>query len=206
MNEKDKMLKGMIYDPSDSELFERRRLAHNLCTEYNSLKEEDPRRKEILDILIPDNNDVYLQGPIQFDYGCFTKFGKRCYANFNLVVLDCAPIEIGDDVFIGVNVTLVTPVHPLIAEERNMYLKDNFVLTDQEYAKPIKIGNNCWIASNVIICGGVNIGEGSVIGAGSVVVNDIPPHTLAFGNPCKPVRKITEKDSIFLRKDLWEEK
>ena len=111
MTEKEKMLSGMIYDPSDSELSNIRREAHNLCLDYNKLYEDDPKRKEIIDKLIPHNNGVYLQGPIYFDYGLFTSFGKNCYANFNLTILDCAPVDIGDDVFMGTSVSIVTPVH-----------------------------------------------------------------------------------------------
>lgn len=196
MTEKEKMLEGKIYDPSDCELAYLREKAHKLTFEFNKLSEFDPKRKEILNELIPNNNDVCLVGPIYFDYGCFTSFGKGCYANFNLTILDCAKVEIGDNVFMGPNVSIVTPVHPLRYQERNMYKKENGVITDDEYAKPIKIGSNCWIASNVVIIGGVTIGEGSVIGAGSVVTHDIEPNSLAFGNPCTVKRKITEKDKL----------
>lgn len=205
MTEKEKMLSGMIYDPSDSELSNIRREAHNLCLDYNKLYEDDPKRKEIIDKLFPHNNGVYLQGPIYFDYGLFTSFGKNCYANFNLTILDCAPVDIGDDVFIGTSVSIVTPVHPMLYDERKLYEKADGVMTDKEYAKPIKIMNGVWICSNSTITGGVTIGEGSVIGAGSVVVNDIPPYTLAAGNPCKPIRKIDKSESIYLKKKLFEQ-
>ena len=204
MSEQEKMLNGMIYDASDKSLVELRKKAHRLSFEYNKLLEDDPRRKDIINELIPISNNVYLQGPIQFDYGCFTSFGKRCYANFNLLVLDCAPITIGDDVFFGANVSLLTPIHPLIEKERQMTIKEDGSLTDLEYAKPIKIGNGCWIASDVKICGGVTIGNGVVIGAGSIVTRDIPDNVFAAGNPCRVIRKIEEKDSIYLKKELWE--
>ena len=205
MKEKEKMLAGMIYDPSDPELARLRNQAHNLCTEYNSLREEDPHRKEILSLLFPNAERLYLQGPIQFDYGVFTKFGRGVYANFNFVVLDCAPVEVGDDVYFGCNVSLMTPVHPLLPEERRAYQKEDGTWTDKEYAKPIAIGSNCWIASNVVISGGVHIGEGCVIGAGSVVTRDIPAHCFAAGNPCRVIRKLSEKDSIYLKQGLFPE-
>ena len=204
MTEREKMLAGMIYDPSDEELQALRTAAHNLCYAYNRLDEGDGKRKEILDKLLPNGNGVYLQGPIYFDYGAFTTFGKNCYANFNLTVLDCCPVTIGDNVFIGTGVSIVTPVHPLLPAERNMYKKEGGVWTDKEYAKPITIGSNCWIASNVTICGGVTVGDGSVIGAGSVVTRDVPSGVFAAGNPCRVIRKITEKDSIYLKQNLWE--
>ena len=204
MTEQEKMLKGMIYDPNDGELATLRKYAHKLCSRYNRLDEDDGKRSEIIEMLLPQHNDVYLQGPIFFDYGEFTSFGKRCYANFNFTVLDCAPVTIGDDVFFGPNVCIATAVHPLIAVERNMYETEHGMLTDREYAKPIVIQSGCWIASNVVVCGGVTIGQGSVIGAGSVVTRDIPEGVFAAGNPCRVIRKITEQDSVYLKKELWE--
>ena len=99
---------------------------------------------------------------------------------------------------------IASPVHPLLPNERNMYYDENNILTDKEYGKPIVIKKNCWIASNVVICGGVTIGEGCVIGAGSVVTKDIPDGVFAAGNPCKVIRKITEEDSIYKKEELWE--
>ena len=204
MTEKEKMLAGMIYDPADCELQHMRTCAHKLSNAYNRLNEDQTKRRgAILNNLIPNNNGAYLQGPIYFDYGCFTTFGKGCFANFNLTILDCCPVTIGDNVFIGSGVSIVTPVHPLLHSERNMYLNDKGVLTDREYAKPIVIGSNCWIASNVTICGGVTVGEGSVIGAGSVVTRDIPAGSFAAGNPCRVIRKLTDEDSIYLKPHLF---
>jgi len=206
MTEKEKMLKGMIYDCNDEELLSLRTKAHNLCYKYNSLMEGDKGREKILKELIPEGNGVYLQGPIFFDYGRFTTFGKGCFANFNFTVLDVCPVRLGDNVYIGPNVSIVTPIHPLIPAERNMYLSEKGYITDKEYAKPINIGSDCWLASNVTVCGGVTIGSGCVIGAGSVVTRDIPEGYFAAGNPCRPIRKITEKDSIYLKKNLFEQK
>ena len=203
MTEKEKMLNGMLYDPGDEELYALRVSAHKLSRRYNNLDEDDKQRKTVLNRLVPDNNGAYLQGPVQFDYGRFTKFGKGCYANFNFTVLDCAPVNIGDNVFIGSGVTIATPVHPLLPKERNMYQKENGEWTDREDAKPITIESDCWIASNVTICGGVTIGEGCVIGAGSVVTRDVPANSFAAGNPCKVIRKITEQDSVYLKKELF---
>ena len=203
MTEQEKMIAGKIYDPNESELQTIRTYAHKMCNRYNKLDEDDELRKEILDMLIDQYNGVYLQGPIYFDYGEFTTFGKNCYANFNFTVLDCAPVTIGDNVYFGPNVTIATPMHPLLAKERNMFKREDGFMTDYEYAKPITIKSDCWIASNVVICGGVTIGQGAVIGAGSVVTRDIPDGVLAAGNPCKVIRKLTEQDSIKLKKQLW---
>lgn len=204
MTEKEKMITGKIYDPSDETLAKMRLDAHRLSQEYNSLLENDPRRDAILDELLPSHGEgLFLQGPIYFDYGVFTSFGKNCYANFNLTVLDTCPISIGDNVLFGPNCTLATPLHPLRYQERNIKYKENGMPYDDEYGKPITIESSCWIASNVVIVGGVTIGEGSVIGAGSVVTHDIPPHSLAVGNPCRVIRSITEKDSIQYKKELF---
>ncbi len=201
MTEKEKMLAGKIYDPSDEELLELRVKAHTLCLEYNQLPETDKRREEILKEF--GINDAYLQGPIQFDYGCFTTMGKNTFANFNFTCLDCCPVKIGDNVFFGPNVSLLTPVHPLLFKDRNSYLKADGTMTDKEYAKPITIGNNCWIAGNVTVCGGVTIGDGCVIGAGSVVTRDIPSNSLAVGVPCKVIRTLSEKDALKNHPELF---
>ncbi|MBQ9608990.1 MAG: sugar O-acetyltransferase [Lachnospiraceae bacterium] len=198
MTEKEKMLAGKLYDPSDDELATLRTRAHNLSQDYNKTYEtEDDRRKEILDVLVPNRKEgVYLQGPIQFDYGIFTTIGENTYVNFNFTVLDCAPVSIGDNVFFGPNVSILTPLHPIRYEERNMFRKENGQMTDREYAKPITVESNCWIAGNVTICGGVTIGSGSVIGAGSVVTRDIPSGVVAAGVPCRVIREITDEDRL----------
>lgn len=205
MNEKEKMLSGKIYDPSDKTLDSLRAKAHRLSKQYNdTFDTEEEKRKEILDELLPHcGKGCYLQGPVYFDYGVFTTMGKDCYANFNFTVLDTCPVNIGDNVLFGPNCTIATPVHPFRWQERNLKYKEDGTAYDDEYGKPVIIGSNCWIASNVVIAGGVTIGEGCVIGAGSVVTRDIPANSLAAGNPCKVIREITEEDSIKERSELW---
>jgi maltose O-acetyltransferase len=105
-------------------------------------------------------------------------------------------VTIGDNVLIGPNVTIATPMHPLVPEERNVREREDGSLYNLEYAKPITIEQNCWLAANVVVCGGVTIGEGSVIGAGSVVTRDIPPHSIAAGNPCRVIRQVTDDDRM----------
>ena len=186
-----KMLNGQMYDPNDEELVALRKKCHNLCREYNSLGEDDPRRIEILkDMRIKLGNNVFLQGPIYFDYGCFVSIGDNSYANFNFTILDTCPVTIGKNVFMGTSVSILTALHPMKYDERNQYKSDKGYMTDKEYGKPVTIEDNCWIASNVTICPGVTIGEGCVIGAGSVVTRSIPKHSFAAGNPCKVIRKI----------------
>lgn len=103
--------------------------------------------------------------------------GSNVFINFNFTILDCAPITIGNNVFIGPNVQLYTAHHPLEIEARNQHIG---------FAEPITIGNDVWIGGGCIILPGVTIGDGTVIGAGSVVTKDIPANSVAFGNPCKP--------------------
>ncbi len=195
--EKKKMLEGKLYNPNDKELVNERKKCHRLCLEYNLLFEDNPRRNDILNELgIKLGKNIFLQGPIYFDYGFNISFGDNSYANFNLTILDTCKVSVGKDVFIGPNVSLVTPIHPLRYQERNIRYLDNGSFSDLEYGKEIIIEDNCWIASNVVICGGVTIGEGSVIGAGSVVVKSIPKNSLAAGNPCRVIREINEKDKI----------
>ena len=204
MTEKEKMLAGKIYDPSEPELVGLRQKAHRLCLEYNQLPETDKKRDELMrELGVAGGENAYFQGPVQFDYGCFTTVGEGFYANFNFTCVDCCPVTIGDNVFVGPNVSLLTPVHPFRWQDRNPYKKPDGTVTDKEYDRPITIGDNCWIAGNVSVCGGVTIGEGSVIGAGSVVTRDIPPHSLAAGVPCRVIREITEADSLENHPELF---
>ena len=204
MTEKEKMLAGKIYDPSEPELVGLRQKAHRLCLEYNQLPETDKKRDELMrELGVAGGENAYFRGPVQFDYGCFTTVGEGFYANFNFTCVDCCPVTIGDNVFVGPNVSLLTPVHPFRWQDRNPYKKPDGTVTDKEYARPITIGDNCWIAGNVSVCGGVTIGEGSVIGAGSVVTRDIPPHSLAAGVPCRVIREITEADSLENHPELF---
>ena len=195
MTEKEKMLAGEPYDPTDKELTELRVQAHRLSQEYNMTYEtEEKKRREILDLLLPDRGEgTYLQGPVQFDYGVFTKVGKNFYANFNFTVLDTCPVVMGDNVFFGPNCTVATALHYLDPVLRRMRFRPDGSPYDIEFGKPITIGNDCWIASNVIICAGVTIGDNCVIGAGSVVTRDIPSNSLAAGNPCRVIRQIARQ-------------
>lgn len=201
MTETEKMLAGKIYDTGADKLPEKRARAHRLCLQYNNTSESNEfERSRILKELIPNaKNGIYIQGPIYCDYGNNIFLGENCYINFNATILDCAKVTIGDNVFIGPNLSIFTPVHPLRYQERNIMTKEDGTIVQYEYAKPITIGNNCWIAGNVTIIGGVTIGDGSVIGAGSVVTRNIPANSLAVGNPCRVIRKITEKDKVEIK-------
>ena len=199
MTEKEKMFAGKIYDPFCEGMPADRTKAHLLCAQYNKLTESNQKKREkILDKLLPNRGEgVYLQGPIYFDFGKHISMGKGSYANFNFTVLDEGKVTIGESVFIGPNVSLLTPIHPLCWQDRNAFFNEKTgVVTNLERAGAITIGDNCWIGGSVTVCGGVTIGEGCVIGAGSVVTRDIPPNSLAAGVPCKVIRQITDADRL----------
>lgn len=112
-------------------------------------------------------------------------------------------MTIGDNCNFGPNVTIVTPIHPLVAKERLGVSVEGFEDKKLCYAKPVTIGNNCWFGANVTVCPGVTIGDDCVIGAGSVVTRDIPANSIAVGSPCKVLREISEADSVYLKDELF---
>ena len=200
MTEREKMLAGRLYDPTDEELTKLRLNVRRLCERYNTSSCDEPElRAELLRAILGKcGEDAYMEPDIRFDYGCNTFVGKNFFANYNCVILDVAPVHIGDDVMFGPNVTIATPVHPMLACDRNMRRDRQGNVFDYEYAKPITIGDNVWLASCVVVCGGVTIGHDSVIGAGSVVTKDIPAGVFAAGNPCRVIRPLSEKDKMQL--------
>lgn len=188
MTEIEKMKAGMWYDANfDEQLIEERLQAEAWCYELNHTHPKDTEKREaILKVLLPwmEENCVILS-PFMVDYGCYCKIGHDTFINHNAYLMDGGGITIGHHCFIGPNCGIYTAVHPILAEERNKGL---------EKALPVVIGDNCWIGGDVTILPGVTIGAHTVIGAGSVVTKDIPDHVVAVGNPCKVVRRITEKD------------
>ena len=195
MTEEEKIFAGKMFDPRSKELRDIKHKAHEACRRYNAMDEYDPARQQVLrEILGAAGKTFYFQGPVQLNYGCHTFIGENFFANFNLMVMDDARIYIGDHVCFGPNVSLMATNHPLLAQER-MGLDEQGRTTMAEYAQEIHIGNGVWLACNVVVLGGVHIGDGAVIGAGSVVTKDIPAGYLAMGVPCRPVRPITQADS-----------
>ena len=205
MSEKDKMLQGKIYDCMEKQLDDRRRKMSETCIRYNNLPEGHPDREKVLKEIFPHSDDtLFVRGPVYVDYGENTYLGKNVYFNFNLVILDVCPVRIGDNCFFGPNISILTALHSLIAEERRFFFdKEKGHQTDNEYAKPITIGNDCWFGGNVTILPGVTIQNNVVVGAGSVVTHDLESGAIYAGNPAKKIRDITKEDSIFLKKELW---
>lgn len=204
MTEEEKALSGVLFCPGDPALVAMKLKAHNLNTAYNaSFEDEAQKRASIIDELLGEKGtDCRLQGPIYFHYGKHTSVGDHFFANFNLTVQDDARVTIGDNCNLGPGVTIVTPVHPMLPDERNAITDENGVPRHLCYARPVSIGSNCWLGANVTVCSGVTIGDNCVIGAGSVVVKDIPPNSFAAGNPCRMIREITEGDSIKYKPEI----
>lgn len=199
MTEKEKMLQGKIYNALDPVFPPMQEKLHRLQACFNAMVPGEPGRQELLLEFCPGaKEDTSFRGPVYFDYGCFTTFGKGFYANYHCTILDVCPVTIGDYVLFGPNVSLLTPMHPLDYRDRHQSEDDSL-----EYAKPIVIEDGVWLCGNVTVLGGVTIGKGSVIGAGSVVTRDIPPGVIAFGNPCKVRRKIEEKDRLRFHPELF---
>lgn len=185
MTEKEKMLTGMIYDANnDAELIAERLECKELCRDYNDLRPKDMATREALlrQILGAVKEGILIEQPFYCDYGFNIRVGNNFYANYNLVILDEAPVAFGDNVFIAPNCGFYTAGHPINADERNKGL---------EYARPISVGNNVWIGAGVSVLPGVTIGDNCVIGAGSVVTHSIPDNSVAVGNPCKVIKTIS---------------
>ncbi len=183
MNEKEKMISGLMYNPNTEDLINDRARAKDLCFKFNALPpSEREARKNIIKQLFSKTTDEFLiESSFYCDYGYNIEIGNNFYTNHNCVILDCAKVTFGDNVFIGPNCGFYTAIHPIDTEERNSGI---------ESAKPISIGNNVWIGGNVTVLPGVTIGDNTVIGAGSVVTKNIPPNVVAVGNPCRSIKQI----------------
>lgn len=204
MSEEEKLLAGLVYCPTVPELMELKRRAHGLNQAYNLCGDgETEKRQGILAQLIGElGEDVYIQGPLYMQYGTHTRIGRGVFANFNLNIQDDARVTIGEYCDFGPNVTIVTAMHPMLASERLALPDDAGQPRRMCYAWSVNIGRGCWLAAGVTVCPGVTIGDNCVIGAGSVVLRDIPANSLAAGNPCRVIRAITDRDSLRHREAL----
>jgi len=194
-SEKEKMISGKPYKAFDDELVNERRYAKELIFDFNSFRPNEivNRNGLIKRLLDKIGNSFIIEPPFRCDYGYNIEIGENFYSNYNLIILDCAKVLIGDNVMIGPNVSIYTAGHPVHYEIRNQ---------GYEYAFPVSIGNNVWIGGNAVINPGVSIGDNSVIGSGSVVTKDIPGNVIAAGNPCKVLRGINEEDKLYYYKKL----
>lgn len=188
MTEKEKMLSGKVYSAVDDQLLKELNEVKELIHEYNSMKPSQTlRRFQLLKSLLGHvaDDEIIVNQPFYCDYGKQIRVGKRFFANFNLTILDEAHVTIGDDCFIGPNVSIYTACHSTDPVERN---------TRKEWAEPVTIGDNVWIGGSVTILPGVTIGSNVTIGAGSVVTRDIPDNVVAVGNPCKVIKKVSSSE------------
>ena len=182
----EEMISGREYDATHLYLLEKLNATKDRIWEYNKLRPSMLKeRNELLrELLGQSDEDTFINQPFYCDYGCNICVGRRFFANFNFTVLDEAPVTVGNDCFIGPNVSIYTACHSTDPVERN---------SRREWAKPVTIGDNVWIGGSVTILPGVTIGSNVTIGAGSVVVKDIPDGCVAVGNPCRVV-KYLEKE------------
>lgn len=183
MTEKEKMLSSMLYYPMDPELIADRAAIKRIIHQFNTMDPDlvEEQKKLIRPWLATPTENFHIEPPFRCDYGYNISLGEGSYVNYNLTVLDCGKVTIGKNAFIGPNVSIYTPNHPIGGRERN---------TGFETAFPVTIGDNVWLGGSVTILPGVTIGDNVVIGAGSVVTKDIPSNSVAVGNPCRVVKDI----------------
>ncbi|WP_208589603.1 sugar O-acetyltransferase [Gracilibacillus suaedae] len=181
--EKEKMLAGEMYNPSDPQLWSDREYVRKLVREYNHTTEKETNKREKLlkELLGSSGEGVFMEPNIRFDYGYNTYVGNHFFANFDCTILDVCEVRFGDNCMLGPNVQIYTATHPLHPDDRN---------SGKEYAKPITIGNNVWFGGGAIINPGVTIGDNVVITSGAVVTKDVPSNVVAGGNPAKIIKPI----------------
>lgn len=192
MNNIDRRDKGMAYI-SDESVFQQQIPARILTQKLNTVDRSDfDSIKALVKELLGKSDNAFINPPFYCDYGFNIEVGKNFFANYNCTILDVGKVRIGDNCQLAPNVAIYTAGHPLHPDSRN---------SAYEYGIDVTIGDNCWIGGNVVICPGVHIGDNVVIGAGSVVTKDIPDWSVAAGNPCRVIRKITDEDRKYYYKN-----
>ena len=189
MTEYERMEKGLLYDPADEEVLTEQMSYKDKLWEFNRLRPSQLNERDRLmhEMFAECGSNNQLESPVNSNWGCrHVHMGSNIFANYNLTLVDDGHIYIGDWAQFGPNVTLATAGHPILPE-----LREDPLL---QYNKDIHIGRNVWIGAGTVVCPGVRIGENSVIGAGSIVTRDIPADVVAFGNPCRVIRKISRLD------------
>lgn len=196
MTQKERMQKGMIYNPGDEEIMAEQFPYLDMLSEFNALPSSAVKEREALmkKMFASCGEDCYIQPPFYANWsGHHIHMGSSVYANFNFTVVDDGDVYIGNHVMFGPNVTIATAGHPVEPSMREKALQFNL---------PVHIGNNVWVGANVVILPGVTIGDNTVIGAGSVVTKDIPANVVAVGSPCRVLREIGEKDREYYYRDM----
>lgn len=178
------MLRGDLYRDNDEELVADRKACQRLLDRFNAtLADDDAVRRDLLDKLLGSlGPGSWIMPRFQCDYGRYIHIGANSFLNYDAILMDCAPITIGDDVSIGPRAQLLTALHPMADHEARR--------RRWETAAPITIGSNVWMGGGVTVCPGVTVGDNTVIGAGSVVTKDVPAHVFAAGNPCRVIKPL----------------
>lgn len=194
MNHKERMLAGLPYKAWMDGLTEERNYNKRRILRYIQLGPDQSEEQDelIRKIIGKHGESLFIETPFHCDYGYNIEVGNNFYSNYNLTILDSAKVKIGENVQIAPNVSIYTAGHPVHPDSRN---------SGYEYGIPVSIGDNVWIGGNSVINPGVTIGSNVVIGSGSVVTKDIPDDTIAAGNPCRVIRKITDEDRKFYFKN-----
>ena len=191
---KERMQTGKLYFPTEEDLLSEQAEWMELLYDFNSTRpSEGKKRAELLEKLLGGvGKNCYVEPPLHANWGCNTYMGDDVYANFNLTLVDDVKITIGNHVMFGPNVTVATAGHPV---------EPNLRSRQAQYNLPVNIGDNVWIGAGSVILPGVTIGDNTVIGAGSIVTKDIPANVVAYGNPCRVVREIGERDRKIYYRD-----
>lgn len=195
MTQRERMEKGLVYDPRDKELQAEQNMRLEVVYDFNATRPtEGEKRQELMKKMLGSVGEgCYIEPPFRANWGGKNvHFGNHVYANFNLTCVDDADIFVGDHVMFAPNVVISTTNHTINRELRKK---------QYQYVRPVHIGANVWIGSGAVILPGVTIGENTVIGAGSVVTKDIPANVVAVGNPCRVLREIGERDREFFYKN-----
>lgn len=187
--EKEKMIAGELYNPSDQTLVHDRESCRMKTRLFNQTLETDleERKKLLQDLLGSTGEDIYIEPTFRCDYGYNIYIGNHFYANFDCVMLDVCKIRIGNNCMLAPGVHIYTATHPLDPHARN---------SGKELGKPVTIGDNVWIGGRAVINPGVTIGNNAVIASGSVVVKDVPANTVVGGNPARVLKKIRTPNNV----------
>lgn len=198
MNMQERRDKQLAY-VADEVVMEEMRKCRVILQKLNFIDRSDFQGiAKIIKELLGKSDNAWINPPFCCDYGSHIEVGKNFFANYNCTIIDVARVRIGDNCQMAPNVAIYTAGHPVYPTTRNSAF---------EYGKEVTIGDNVWLGGNTVVCPGVNIGNNVVIGAGSVVTKDIPDWSIAAGNPCRVIRKITEEDrrKLFHNEEIDEE-
>ena len=195
MNHRERMLAGLPYLANQDGLLESRMAAQELLYTYNNLPPQrwEEQRGLLEQLLGGIGENSTILPPLRCDYGKHIVVGRDVFTNYNLTILDVCQVTIGDRTLIGPNVSIYAAGHPIAPEDR---------ATGWEFGAEVHIGKDVWIGGSCVILAGVTIGDGAVVGAGSVVTRDVPPNSIAVGNPARVLREITQADRDHWKREM----